>query len=223
MKNILISFLLAFSFSQERLVDGIVAVVGDNVITQNDFFQQLSVLSEQRGINPSSMPIKYEVLAENLLSNIVNQYVLLEHAKKDTIIVLSGSEVQEQLDKQMSLFINEVGSVAALEDVFGKTFREIKSDYWDEIYNAMLIERYRYFLISGLSVGKKEVDLFYNLYKDSLPLVPKRANFSLLNINFSPSFETVDSVYKFVSVLNFRNTECKYTLNTDNKNDLALL
>ena len=79
MKNIIISLLLSFIFCQQQLVDGIVAVVGDNIVTQNDFFQQLSLLAEQKGISPAATPVKYEFLAETLLLNIINQYVLLEH------------------------------------------------------------------------------------------------------------------------------------------------
>ena len=191
MKFILISFCFCFCFCFEKkvsdqAVDGILAIVGDNIITQSDFFEQLKMVSERSGINPSNMPLKYERLAENLLLNIVNQLVLLEHAKKDSNIFLEDDEVKKQLDLQVSGFINNMGSIEALEKYLNKSLREIKAYYWEEIYNAMLIERFRYSLIGGLSVGKKEVDSFYSIYKDSLPPVPKRADFSVLNLKFTP-------------------------------------
>ena len=75
-KNILISVSFCFLFPQQQ-IDGIIAVVGENIVTQGDFFQQLRQVAEQRGINPKTTPLKYESLAENLLSNIVDQYVFL--------------------------------------------------------------------------------------------------------------------------------------------------
>ena len=187
-KFILISILFCCVFAQKpqgESVDGVLAVVGENIVTQSDFFEQLKIVSERRGINPTSMPMQYESLATKLLSNIVDQLVLLEHAKLDTNIFISDEEVKTQLDLQVSGFINNMGSVDALEKYLNKSLREIKAYYWEEIYNAMLIERFRYSLIGALSVGKKEVDDFYSTYKDSLPPVPKRADFSILNLKFS--------------------------------------
>ena len=200
MKNILISFFVVFCFSQET-IDGIVAVVGENIITQSEFVDQLKVIAQRRGINPKNTPLQYEQLAEALLDNIINQYVLLEHAKKDTNIIIDDDEVKRQLEMQVSGFIKELGSEEALEKYFNKSIREIKSYYWKEIYNAMLIERFRYSLVGGLSVGKKEVDDFFIVYKDSLPPVPKRGRFSVLNLAFSPGKKTTKTYYDFVGVL----------------------
>ena len=149
MKFILISFCVCFCFCFEQknsnqTVDGVLAIVGENIVTQSDFFEQLKILSERSGINSSNMPLKYGRLAENLLLNIVDQLVLLEHAKMDTNIFIGDEEVKNQLDLQISGFINNMGSVEALEKYLNKSLREIKAYYWDEIYNAMLIERFRY-------------------------------------------------------------------------------
>ena len=200
MKNILISFFVVFCFSQET-IDGIIAVVGENIVTQSEFIDQLKVLAQRRGINPQTTPLQYEKLAEDLLNNIVNQYVLLEHAKKDTNIVIDDNQVKQQLEMQVSGFIKELGSEEALEKYFNKSIREIKAYYWKEIYNAMLIERFRYSLVGVLSVGKKEVDDFFIMYKDSLPPVPKRGTFSVLNLQFSPGEKTIKTHFGITAAL----------------------
>ena len=180
MKNLLISFLFCFSFSEE-IIDGVVAVVGENIITKGDYFYQLSSIANQRGISPSLTPLKYERLASSVLEQTIDRYVFLEFAKKDSNIIIENEEVQQQLDSQINMFVQSVGSIDSLEVVFGKPIQKIKSDYWEEIYNAMLIERFKFFLSSGLSVGKKEVELFYEEYKDSLPPSPASANFTIFN------------------------------------------
>ena len=65
----------------------------------------------------------------------------------------------------------------------------------------MLIERFRLNLTAGFVVGKKEVESFYNIYKDSLPPSPPSANFSLYNINFTPSEKTIRSSYENVKTI----------------------
>ena len=112
-------------------------------------------------------------------------------AKKDSNIVVENDEVQQQLDSQIDMFVNSVGSIDSLEAVFGKPIQNIRADYWEEIYNAMLIERFKFYLTSGFTVGKKEVELFYEEYKDSLPPSPENANFSIYNVFFEPSKETI--------------------------------
>ena len=56
MKNFIISLFFCFSFSEE-IIDGIMAVVGDNIITKGEFFYQLSSVANQRGISPSQTPL----------------------------------------------------------------------------------------------------------------------------------------------------------------------
>ena len=200
MKNILISIFVSLVFTQESL-DGIVAVVGSNIITEQDFSQQVLMVAQQQNINPSLMPLKYKELETAVLDNIINQYVLLEHAKKDTSIIIENSDVQNQIDLQIDSFVKSVGSVDSLEAYFGKSLQNIKSDYWDDVYNAMLIEKFKYSLFSSVSVGHKETSLFFEEYKDSLPLSPLRANFTMCNIEFYPSEQTYNHVFKLVNSL----------------------
>ena len=200
MKNFIISLFFCFSFSEE-IIDGVMAVVGENIITKGEFFYQLSAIANQRGISPSQTPLKYEKLANAVLEDIIDRYVLLEYAKMDSNIVVDNDEVQLQLDNQIDMFIQSVGSVDSLETTFGKPLQQIKADYWEEIYNAMLIERFRLNLTAGFVVGKKEVESFYNIYRDSLPPSPASANFSLYNINFTPSKKTIRSSYEKVKTI----------------------
>ena len=104
MKNLLISLFVCFCFSEE-IVDGVLAVVGDNIVTKGDYFYQLSSVAQQRGISASLNPVKYEKLASLVLEDIIDRYVFLEYAKKDSNIIVESDEVQQQLDGQIDMFI----------------------------------------------------------------------------------------------------------------------
>jgi peptidyl-prolyl cis-trans isomerase SurA len=158
-------------------------------------------VAKQRGVSSSLTPLKYELLAGVVLEDIIDRYVFLEYSKKDSSVFVENEAVQQQLDGQIKMFLETVGSVDSLEIVFGKPLKKIKADYWDEIYNAMLIEKYKFFLTSGFSVGKKEIELFYDEYKDSLPPSPARGNFSIYNVAFEPSSTTLKESFLFVDSL----------------------
>ena len=87
-------FLISFSFLfSGQPVGGVLAVVGSQIITQGDFLQQLDMAAKQEGINPQLTPKKYEALGDRVLSNIIDQYVLLDFAIKDSTIIVSDLEI----------------------------------------------------------------------------------------------------------------------------------
>ena len=197
-KNInrfLISLVFVVVLFGGQPLGGVMAVVGDEIITQGDFFQQLSLAAEQKRINPSLTPKKYELLADQILSNMIDQYVLLDFAIKDSTVFVSDSEVKQQVEQQISFFIERVGSQKELEKIFNMPLLKIKEYYWEEVYHSMLIDRFKYSLLSGVSIGKKEVEDFYSTNKDSLPDIPATASFSSLNLSFVPSETTIDSIF----------------------------
>ena len=189
-------FLISFSFLfSGQPIGGVLAVVGDQIITQGDFLQQLDMVAKQEGISPQLTPKKYEALGDRVLSNIIDQYVLLDFAIKDSTIIVSDLEVKQQVEQQVARFVDAVGSVGALEKMFNMSLQQIKESYWEEVYHSMLIDRFKYSLLSGFSVGKKEVENFFFAFKDSLPPLPETGNFSLLNLSFKPSQKTTSSVF----------------------------
>ena len=138
LNHFLISFFFFCSLFGEQPLGGVMAVVGDEIITQGEFFQQLSLAAEQRGINPSLTPKKYESLADQVLQNMVDQYVLLDHAIKDSTIIVSDSEVKQQVEQQVAFFIDRVGSKEELEKIFKMSLLEIKEYYWEDFLGFII-------------------------------------------------------------------------------------
>ena len=186
---ILISFLFSFVSSQNTL-NGVAAVVGENIITHMDVYQQMSILEEQGKISPDKY-LETELL---VLESMIDRLVLLDFAERDSMIYIDDNEVNSQIELQIDNFIGRLGSIQAVEEYFGEDINMIKKNYWKEVYESMLIERYKYSLVSGVDVGKKEVEFFYLEYKDSLQKVPININVDIVNIAFLPSLETINRV-----------------------------
>jgi len=203
LKKTSLFFILFFFFGRasEAPVDGLLAVVGKNIILHTDVFQQSQIIAMQRGLDVSRNPLLFEKIYNETLSNMVDQYVLLAAAEKDTTIQVSGAEVDAALEQQMSEIVSRAGSVSALEEVLGQPIKKIKKDYWEEIKNMILIDRFRYGLFSNVAVTRKEVQDFYSNYKDSLPLAPAKIKFSLIEIPYIVGKNTRVAEFNFISEL----------------------
>ena len=185
--SLFLLFLLTFGGANNAPVDGLLAVVGNNIILHTDVLQQSQMVAIEQGLDISQNPYAFDRIYNETLSNMIDQYVLLAAAEKDTTIDVSTGEVDAALEQQLAEIISRAGSEGALEEALGKPIRQIKKDYWVEIKNMILIDRFRYGLFSGVDVTRKEVQSFYSHYKDSLPLVPAKIKFSLIELPFIPS------------------------------------
>ena len=199
--NLFFFFLFSFGGAGEVPVDGFLAVVGNNVILHTDVFQQAQMVAIQQGLDASQNPYVFEEIYNETLSNMINQYVLLAAAEKDTTIEITTGEVDAALEQQLAEIISRAGSEGALEEALGQPIRQIKKDYWVEIKNMILIDRFRYSLFSGINVTRKEVQSFYSHYKDSLPLIPAKIKFSLIELPFLPGEESRLSEFNLITQL----------------------
>ena len=80
--------LFSLIVSQSR-VDGIVAIVGDNIVLHSDVLQQSQLIALNQRVDPVQMPNLFEEIYFTTLDNIINQYTVLDVAEKDTNLVLS--------------------------------------------------------------------------------------------------------------------------------------
>jgi len=178
-------------------VDGIVATVEDKVILKSDVVLNM----QMAGINLSQSSIQLENIYNNFLNQMVNDYVLISSAEKDTNIVLDDNMVQLRLNEYMNNLINEVGSEELLSEMFNKPIREIKYYYQEQIYNAMLRETYIYTYVDAMDISRREVELFYESYRDSIPIKPAEYTFSIIEIPILSGEDEIKRVQSFQSAL----------------------
>lgn len=170
-------FISNFLFAQNNEVDGIVAIVGDNIILKSDIENQYYQLKSQYKTynNPH---IKCTILEDLLF-----QKLLLNRAKLDSVEV-SESEVLANLDRRISYFISQVGSQQKLEDYFGKTILEIKADFKEQLRDQMMIEKMKNKITGDVKASPQDVKTFFdNLPKDSLINYPMQYELQQIVIN----------------------------------------
>ena len=171
-------------------VDGIVAAVEDRIILKSDVILNMQL----SGIPLSQNSYTLERMYNDFLNQMIDDKVLLVAAEQDTNVVIDNNMVDARLDEYMKNIITEVGSEEQLVQAFNKSIREIKHYYRTQIYDAMLREMYIYNYIGDLDVSRKEIELFYNTYQDSLPVLPAKYNFSIIEFPITASIEENERV-----------------------------
>jgi peptidyl-prolyl cis-trans isomerase SurA len=183
----------------QQSVDGVVAVVGNRTILKSDLVQQAQYSAAQQGVNPSVSPLLFEEIVLQTLDSMIDQFVLLDFAEKDTSISISPEEVDRVLDQQIDGFIARAGSERAFEEALGMGLREIRGDYRKEVFDMLLGERFQYLMFGGVDVGRAEVVEFYSTFKDSLPSTPPSLLLSIIEVPIEPSSRAVDSTVAVLS------------------------
>ena len=174
MKNIfLFLFFLFFKFSSlSQTIDKIVAVIGDEIVLQSDIETQYIQYLSQGYTDKNAVKCQ-------ITEDILYQRLLVHQAKIDSIDV-SEDEVNKELERRLSTFISELGSKAALEEYFGKSINDIKSEFYDLIYNQILSQRMQSNITSSVNITPKEVKSFYQELEnaENLPIIPTKFQIS---------------------------------------------
>ena len=196
----IVVFLVGMFFSQGK-VDGVAAIVGNSVILHSDVLQQSQFVAMERRVDPSKNPYLFEQIYVSTLNNIINQYAVLSVAEKDTNIIISNDEVDRALNQQIDDFILKAGSEGLFLEMAGMSMRQIRADYWQDIRDMMVVERYQYSKIQTVDVSRVEVLHFFDSFKDSIPRHPEKYSFSIIEIPFSPGDASREKAVDFLTVL----------------------
>lgn len=152
-----------FLFAQVS-VEGIVAVVGNNIILKSDLEQQILQYKAQ-GLDVDS------VMRTQVLEDLLFQKLMLHKAELDSIEV-TENDVLNEIDSRLNSFISQLGSEEELEQYFDKKTYEIKEEMYDPIESSLIIQRVRFEITSSVNVTPMEVkNHFVNFNVDSLPMV----------------------------------------------------
>jgi peptidyl-prolyl cis-trans isomerase SurA len=171
-KIVLITFLfitlipLAHSQNGSKLIDQIVAVVGNKKILQSDIESQ-RMQFRARGMNSEN--IRCDILEE-----MINQKLLLMQAEIDSVQV-SSNQVESQLDMRLRYFIRQIGSREKLEQYYNKSIPEIRQDFRELLREQLRTQKMRRQIIQDVTVSPAEVKSFYQqMPEDSIPVINKK-------------------------------------------------
>ena len=193
-KVISIGFLIAlfsinanYAFSQKKVIDKVVAIVGGNEILYSDIENQYMQYLMQ-GYTSNKKAIKCQIFEEVLFAKL-----LLNQAQLDSVEV-SDEMVENEMDRRLQYFVSQIGSQEKLEKYYNKSILEIKNDLRTTIHEQMLSEQVKNNITKDVSITPTEVrEYFKSLPKDSIPLIGSEYQYS--NIIMIPKIQPEEKAF----------------------------
>jgi len=172
--------------SQDMPIDGIAAIVGENIILKSDVSQVVGMTALQRGLDVSRDRALLEKIQEDVLNSLIDQKVILEMAKLDSIEV-AEKDIESALEQQIEGFIMRAGTEEMAETMLGQSLNDFRREYWYDMRDRLITEQYQQQLIMSININRENVMEFFTSYKDSLPLFPITMKIRHLLIKIKPS------------------------------------
>jgi len=144
--------------------------------------QVTQMFAMQAQLNSYSDPQVIQQLRARALEELLNQQVLLEYARQETIEV-EDRQITMQLDQQLQNVEMQYGSLKKAAQAFGVDQYKIKAYYEDQIRKNLLVERVKMELFSDIKVSRREVEDFYVTWQDSFPPKNPQVDFSILSVS----------------------------------------
>ena len=153
------------SVSQQNVVDKVIAVVGNTIITKSQLESQFLQYSAR---NEKNTPQKIKC---KILEQLMFQKLLLTQAQKDSINISDG-QVEQELDRRIKYFISQFGSEQKFVEFYSKSVEDFKSEMKDDIRDLLLSQKMQSKITEEVSVSPSEVRAYYNAIPlDSLPFI----------------------------------------------------
>ena len=189
--------------NQDMPIDGIAAIVGENIILKSDVSQVVGMTALQRGLDVSKDRAILEKLQEDVLGSLIDQKVILEMAKLDSIEV-AEKDVERALEQQIETFIMRAGTEKMAETMLGQSLNDFRREYWYDMRDRLITEQYQQQLIMSVNINRENVVNFFTSYKDSLPIFPVTMKIRHLLIRIKPSEKSRSDAEKKINTVRER-------------------
>ncbi len=155
-------FLCTHTFAQKKILDKVVAVVGDNIILQSEIDQQYAQYLVQ-GSKPDPNAKCF------FLQNMLSQKLLTQQAVIDSITV-TEEQVDDEVERRMRSSISRAGGQDRLEEFLGRSVIQYKDEIRPDIRELLVAQKMQATITEKVEVTPLEVQRFYDaIPKDSLP------------------------------------------------------
>jgi peptidyl-prolyl cis-trans isomerase SurA len=192
MKATVIMLIICFAgsdlFAQDRVIDQIVAIVGGNIVLKSDI--EKMYMEQQAQGNTSDGDMKCEIFEHILIDKL-----LIAEAEMDTLINITDSQVNQQMEAQLQTYVSYFGSEKAVENFWKKPMAEIRSEMRTSVRDYLMSNQMRNKIVQDVTVTPSEVRQFYrNLSQDEIPVIPTQYEYAQIILRPEISLEEENRV-----------------------------
>ncbi len=180
-RQALLGFILILSLMwAQKPLEGIAATVGDEIVLASQVTQQYAY-AKQIGYSDDGG------LYCEILEQFIVQKLLVARAKLDSLRV-TDEQVERELERRLTILAGQLGSVEALQEIYGKPIPLLKADLREEVREQLLAEEMRQKITEKVQITPKQVrEFFAQIPPDSLPFLPAEVELSQIVFYVKPS------------------------------------
>lgn len=157
--------------SAQDAVEGIVAIVGREIILKSDVDGQLEVMAQR----DPRLNKKDPTLRKAILDQLINERLIVTKAIEDSVDV-QDEEITQRMEYQIQMLVQQYGSEKRIEDLYGMSMSRIRKDFRDEIRKRLLVEKIQGEKFGEVKASRSDVEVFFARYKDSIPQINDRVD-----------------------------------------------
>ncbi len=179
MKKIFIIVLLLISFSKAKVLDRIVAIVGNEVILESSLNQMVL----QRGALKSDQTSE-EQFRQEVLNDMIASQVLYDIALNDTLVSVENEEILQTVDYQIKNILQKIGGEEVLEEKYNTSVNKLREVYKENVTKSLFVEKLKKNKFKNMQVTHSEVKEFYESHKKDLPLIESSVKLSQIVLKY---------------------------------------
>ena len=194
--KIIIIFCILFiiPLQAQQLIEGIVGIVGNEIILKTEIEQHVQNYVVQNRIDIRNNEELVKKLMKQTLDQLVEQKILLTKAEEDTLTI-ADDILDDRVNQRINYLISQVGSESELEKIFGSSMKKIRKDSRKVIKEQLLVDQARAMKFQGMKISRREVEAFYKQYQDSLPSLQETVEISHILKLVKPSEDALTVAY----------------------------
>lgn len=182
--------------AQKIKIDGVIAVVGKNIVLQSDI-DKYKLLLEQNGEAVEN------IKDCDILEQIMQQKLLAHQAEVDSLVADENS-VKPTVERKIAAFKEQTGTEEKMLSLYGfDTMDELRQELTRVEIEQSLIGQMQQKITKDLDVTPEETRNYFNSLKltDNLPEFPTEVILAQIVLNVAPSKEEVNKVISELAVI----------------------
>jgi len=167
-------------------LDGIAAVVNDDVVLESDVEEQLFLFLQRSGARPDSSEI--DTLRAQILEQLIDEKLIVAEAKRQGITV-SDAEVDKEVDEAVEDARRRLGGEEAFQAQLQRentTLERLKEKYRAEVQRQLLAQRLVQKQIPRRPVPAAEAEAYFKANPGKFPKVPGEVRLQVIQIPVTP-------------------------------------
>ena len=166
-------------------LDGIAAVVNDEVVLQSDVEEQVYLFVMRNQLHPDSAAA--DTLRRQVLEEMINEKLVVAEAKRQGLVV-SEPEVNREVEKAIQDAKERLGPAGFQEQLAKENLNEerLRAKYRDEAQRQQLAQRMVQKALPRKPVPQAEAEAYFKADPSKFPLAPGQVRLSVIQVPVAP-------------------------------------